>query len=129
VVECRPGEGLDVVARHDDLEAVLGTDLVGEVGLQELLEAEVVAEVLACGRGDPHPQAELGCVGLFVTEFGQVDERIRRDVDDRLARVRVAGLVGECFEGAHPVRLPPRSRRVAALLAVDPVATSSPRCS
>ena len=71
------------------------------VGLQELVEAEVVAEVLARRRCDRQPQPELVGVGLVVAQLEQLFEAAAVIDDDRLGwqPVACAGLAANASRG------------------------------
>ena len=58
--------------------AGVGAHLVGEVGLQELVETEVVAEVFTGPGGDRQPQPELIGVGFVGSKFEHLGERCYR---------------------------------------------------
>ena len=82
-----------------DLQPVVGADLVGERGREVLVEAQVVAELLAGPRGDLEAQPELVGVGLVVAQLDAAWPARGRDLDDRLAAAAVpSGL------GARPSR-------------------------
>ena len=78
--------------------------LVGERRLQELVERQVVAELLARRRGDGQPQSELVGLGLVVAQFDELVDRLGGDRDDRLAGGAATGIGGQRFEGAHAIQ-------------------------
>ncbi len=119
VVERGPLQELDVAGRDDDLEVAVGADLVGERRREVLVEAEVVAEGLAGPGRDLQAQPELGGLGLGVAQLEQLGQRVRRDLDDRLAdRGRLGGRAGEwtrTFDGTHAFTLPATAVDLEAL--------------
>ena len=70
---------------------------------QELVEAEVVAEVLARAGRQLEAQAERVGVGLGVAQLEQLGQRGGRDLDDRLAGRGAVGRAvrAEAGEGTH----------------------------
>jgi uncharacterized protein (TIGR03083 family) len=88
VVERGTGDVLHVLARDDDPQSVMVTDLVGERRLGDDIEREVVAKIFARAADDFEPQPETIVFRLFGAKFEQLGVSRSRQLDDRLAQWR-----------------------------------------
>ena len=92
-------------------------DLIGERRREILLEAELVAEVLAGRRDDLEPQAELVGVGFVGAQLDELGEGRLGDLDDRFAGGGlVSGEAGERASLRHAITLSRRAAHVAGIL-------------
>ena len=98
------GQQIPVAGRDDHLQPVVGTDLVGEGGSEELVEAQVVAEILARTGRDLEPQAPIFGPGLDLIDGvpNQCGDIGRIEIELKLAGLELAQIEQLVHEAQEP---------------------------